>query len=243
LIAININTKFIQVYSYDINEKPNAHKTAHFIKNLHETYTINNIRADNDPTIWSNEVNNFLRVNNISSYTNQSKFTNRNRVVDRVIRTIKQAVGLNTELQLIPRIIDQIVHYYNNTPHTAYKNKFTPYQVQFDKDLETWYIRNQTLELRRVITTQKNNNLLNYQRGNILQIHIPVEKTPLLFKKRIRNFDNLAEFIDYHHGNVRVRLLDRTAYIELPIFYTKYVCRSINDLPDSYRSVFNFPPR
>jgi hypothetical protein len=155
-------------------------------------------------------------------------------VVDRAIRTIKDGVGLDRELLLFPSVIQKIVNYYNNTPHSAYKNKFSPKQVQNDNELEAWFIRQQKARLLEVLKITK----FTYKPGNILLIHRSVNKTSDLFRKRRRNFDELATFIQYVHGNVQVELKSKEVVI-LPIYYTKFVCDSKDDLPIDYKYLFN----
>jgi hypothetical protein len=199
-------------------------------------YKITSIRGDDDLS-FSGVFQEFLQTHNIKYFFSGSKYTNKNRVVDRVIRTIKDGVGLDRELLLFPSIVQKIVNYYNNTPHSAYKNKFSPIQVQNDNELESWFIRQQKAKLLEVLKITKH----TYKPGNILLIHRPVNKTSDLFRKRRRNFDELATFIQYVHGNVQVELKTKKVEI-LPIYYTKFVCDTKNDLPTDYRYLFNLSP-
>jgi hypothetical protein len=98
--------------------------------------------------------------------------------------------------------------------------------------------------LSSIIKKQK--ELLNYKKGNVLLIHIPLDKTGLSFKKRRLNFDELAVFENYHHGNAQVKLLNetlikqlKTRWILLPIFYTYRLSNSLNELPEKYIKYFN----
>jgi hypothetical protein len=226
--------------------KPNSAEVLQAIEDLCDRYRVDNIRADDDTTIWGELVRNYLADHNIKSYSSDSKFTNKNRVVDRVIRTIKDAIGLNAELQLLPSIVNQVVNYYNKTPHRAFFNKFTPEQAQHDNEIEQWFIRRMQNELKKAMIQQHSNNITNYKQGNVLMIHLPPGKTPLIFKKIRRNFNELAIFNDYRHGNVRVYLLNNETsrllgheLIEVPIYYTQFVCRSIYNLPNEFRNYFN----
>jgi hypothetical protein len=76
-------------------------------------------------------------------------------VVDRVIRTIRDAIGLNGSLILSASILKQIEFYYNNTPHNAFENKLTPHQVQNDKELDVWHIRRQDMKLINALKIQQ----------------------------------------------------------------------------------------
>jgi hypothetical protein len=62
----------------------------------------------------------YLACEGITLYLNSSPFLNKNRVVDRVIRTIRDKIGVRSNLW-----IDI------NPPHSAFYHMFTPFQVQF----------------------------------------------------------------------------------------------------------------
>jgi hypothetical protein len=83
----------------------------------------------------------YLKQHEIELFLSPSKYTNKNHVVDRVIRTIRDKIGENPELFYKPEIMVQVVDEYNNTPHSAFNNEFTPKEVQMHKDLEEYYIR------------------------------------------------------------------------------------------------------
>jgi hypothetical protein len=245
LAFININSKFLIVYPHKINTGRNSHFAKKCLEDMitHKHIHIDNIRADDDFS-FSGPFLEYLRNNNIKSFFSGSKFTIKNRVIDSAIRTIKDGVGENRELLLKPEYVLQIVDYYNTTPHTAYKNKFTPQDVQEDRELESWYIRRQSsrlLEIKRMQT-----QFMQYKRGNVLLIHLPLAKSNLAFRKRRRNFDELALFYDYSHGNVRCTLLNetlvkalKTAFITIPIYYTKFLCESVEHIPHNTRLYFN----
>jgi hypothetical protein len=176
-----------------------------------------------------------LQNNGISAYFVGSKFTNKNRVVDRVIRTIRDALGLEKQLILQPNIVQQIVSYYNDTPHTAFENKFTPTQVREDRELESWYIRKEQNKLLKIVRRQRDAGFHGYVPGNVLLIHKPTEKTRERFKKRRRNFDEFAIFKRYYNGNVVVETVNNHGVeIVLPIFFTRLVYDNIQDLPNRY---------
>jgi hypothetical protein len=237
LIFININTKFIQVYPIKkLNTHGNSNFSLYCLKDMLKKYKITNIRGDDDFS-FSGVFQEYLKTHNIKHFFSGSKYTNKNRVVDRVIRTIKDGVGIDRELLLFPSIVQKIVNYYNSTPHSAYKNKFSPKEVQNDYELEGWYIRQQQSKLLKILKITKH----TYKPGNILLIHRPVNKTSELFKKRRRNFDELATFIQYTHGNAQVELKTKEVVI-LPIYYTKFVCNNKNELPPDYKYLLNLSP-
>jgi hypothetical protein len=135
-----------------------------------------------------------------------------------------------------------IVNIYNNTPHAAYKFIFSPLEVQLNPEIEGAYIRHQTQVLKDIKQLQIKEGLLSYKPGNILMVHIPKNKTPATFDKHRRVFSDLAIFRRYENGNVMCTLLDMTRLknpdIELPVFYTRYVCENLNKLPKEYLQNF-----
>jgi hypothetical protein len=137
LVFININTKYVEVYPLKINEtRTQDFVIKCFVDMLFKNFKIDNIRADADITYDAADLKKFLQKRGISYFFSKSKFINKNRCVDRVIRTIRDAVGINRELFLLDRVIQTVVFYYNNTPHRAYNNIFTPRQVQNDRELD-----------------------------------------------------------------------------------------------------------
>jgi hypothetical protein len=90
-------------------------------------------------------------------------------------------------------------------------------------------------------------------------VHIDFSKTPYVFKKVRRNFNYLAEFIEYVYGNVKCRLIstvdladdkvienydkksnrfDLTKPIIIPVFYSKYLCEDYKSIPKTYKDYF-----
>jgi hypothetical protein len=239
LVCININTKYAVVFPMNKNEHYDTKFSLSCIKELQRKALVTNIRADDDPS-FGHELNVHLRSDNVTTFYSRWKHTNKNRVVDRFIRTIRDAVGLETSLILNPNIVEEIVYIYNHTPHSAFLNRFTPYQAQNDPDLESWYIRRQQLELYKIQKLQLQ-ELGSYKVGNILMIHVPKEKTGERFEKRRRNFDELGIFVRYVHGNVMVTRMKNKNVIVLPIFYTKFLADSLKDLSKEYVDFFKHP--
>ncbi|KAA6401721.1 MAG: hypothetical protein EZS28_002749 [Streblomastix strix] len=65
-----------------------------------------------------------------------SPFTQHNRVVDSVIRTIRNGFGQDLLGFATPTQMQLMVEIYNKTPHLAFMNRFTPKQVQYNRELE-----------------------------------------------------------------------------------------------------------
>jgi hypothetical protein len=264
LFVININTKYLISIPLPMGAAPSIERTMEalsqvFVKLLPKK--IDSLRGDGDTafgrTDYENTLNNqpeiskrkqeqflnFLKRNGVERlYLSASKFTNKNKCVDRVIRTIRDIIGMKTIRLLNPAIIGRVVDIYNNTPHSAYFHKYSPNEVQNNLEIEAAYIRFQTERTNEIINQQKESGLLDYKPGNVLIVHIPKDKTPAKFDKRRRNFSDLAVFISYRHGNVVCELLDQLVFknprIELPIYYTKYLAEDVHSIPHDYRETF-----
>jgi hypothetical protein len=184
----------------------------------------------------------YLKDNNISMYLNPSKFANKNRVIDRVIRTIRDKIGEDQTKWLDKRIVQKAVNEYNHTKHTAFNNKFTPYEVQFNRELEEYFIREHIEDLEEINEKQSKAGLFKYKRGNIILVHLDLSKTSQKFQKQRRAFNKLAYFDSYEHGNVKCYLLksDKNKIfpsgdeIVIPIYYTKFVSKDGASIPDEY---------
>ena len=228
---------------------------------------------------------------------NSSPYALAHKNVDAVIRTLRNAFGLDDRRLGDYNLMRQMVNFYNNTPHSSLKFKnyyyidtdtysnsglipptkyvyYTPAQVQNNVDLEWRYIRMMRLKLRDINDKQKAKSLLSYKNGNIILVHIDKSKTQKKHEKRRRVFNEIAEFIRYQNGNVLCKLLvpyqtfallkspttkdaeklkpykpsdkgrvaqtdAEKAVIEVPIIYTKFVCKSINELNNDFRHYFN----
>jgi hypothetical protein len=126
------------------------------------------------------------------------------------------------------KLIKRIVNVYNHTTHKAFGYRFTPLQVQNNKDIERIYINKKENQLKNINLNQ----FTSYKRGDILFVHIPFEKDGLGYKRR-RNFTHLAYFLNYDHGNVNCKpFLPPEEFnitsIVLPLYYTKFICSFIN---------------
>ena len=155
-----------------------------------------------------------------------SPYTLAHKSIDAVIRTLRNAFGLNDNRIADNKLMQQMVKYYNNTPHRSLKFRnyniddttdndkrkwiyYTPYQVYTNSDLEWRYIRMMMNKLLDIKKQQKSKGLLSYKPGNIILIHLDKGKTQKKHEKRRRVFNEIAEFINYDNGNVRCRILKR----------------------------------
>ncbi|KAA6369668.1 MAG: hypothetical protein EZS28_034805, partial [Streblomastix strix] len=89
LFAINVNTKFLVVIP--VKSKSQI-PILDALKQLISLVQIDDIRGDGEKSYASKLLNDFYKENNINTFFTGNKFTNHNRVIDRVIRTIRNAI-------------------------------------------------------------------------------------------------------------------------------------------------------
>lgn len=166
----------------------------------------------------------------IKLIVDDSPYTLAHKSIDSVMRTLRNAFGLNDNRIADDRLMQQMVNYYNNTPHrnlrfslanasrslkfpkvdSRGKKKwiyYTPQQLQNNIDLEWQYIRMMESKLLTIKKQQSFKGLLNYKTGNIILVHLDKGKTIKSFEKKRRVFNDIAEFKCYMKGNVICRLL------------------------------------
>ena len=266
LFLININTKFLFVQPIQNNTYPSVAITRILVKDVNDhlnslglEYKIDNIRADGDSKFGKmikedskndtvtlgdfiykkNEFISYLASENIKLYLNASPFVNKNRIVDRVIRTIRDKLDTREHFWLDIEYMANLVNEYNHTPHTAFYGKFTPFEVQFTRDLERFFINENEMKLEKINEIQEDSNLKSYEPGNILLIHLDFAKTSARFNKKRRVFNKLARFISYEFGNVKCFVYNVTdKYIKnpvtIPIYNTKFLADDETKIPPNY---------
>ena len=272
LFCVNVNTRFLVVYP--IAEQ--AEDVQRSIEDLMSQFKVTSIRGDGSvsysnagkqkDTICSskhldrldskrkgNPTINLMKMykdKKINIYFDGGKFTNHNRMVDVVIKTIRNAIGYR---KLDDAQVQEIVDYYNFTPHRGLRlmgnNGYyyaTPAEVQDDEELEWQYIRQCDEKLLEVMKYQQAYELTKYKRGNILMVRIDLGKTADKNEKRRRYYDRLGEFVEYVHGNVRV-ILNKPVLITptksvneviIPIYNTKLVSKNKGSIPDKVIRVY-----
>jgi hypothetical protein len=204
---------------------------------------VNNVRGDGEKA-FKKVFDNIKSVNpNFKTYFTTSPFTNRNRVVDSVIRNFRNVLTNPYHFADNDKV-QQLVKIYNQTPHAAFKNKYTPIQVQNNPDLEGYFIRQWESELRDVMIEQKRLGIKDYKPGNILEVHIDFGETALKFSKKRRNMNHLATFVEYRNGNVFCKPITmNNEYsrdgIEIPIQFTRKIADNIEQIPLSYKTLFS----
>ena len=223
MFIINVNTKFL--YVVFISDKSEDEMINAFM-NLFQMKTnnvqcpngirINNLRFDGESSLNSKLMKRFYDKYKIKTYSNSSRFINKNRIVDRVIRTIRSAwdnleIG-DVSLKKHRQIMQQIVSLYNNSIHKSTGIK--PIKMTFEDELN--YIKNKELELRNIMSKQREDGMLNYKPGDKLKLYLPSSKVNRFTKKHIY-YSTPAKFISYNHGNVIAET--DGGIVEVPIYY------------------------
>jgi hypothetical protein len=230
-IAIGINNKYL--FTQFIQSKSSADLINASYNLYKHVPSLKSIRSDSESAILSEDYKRFCKSLNILTFESKSDFTNHNRVVDSVIRTIRNS---HDKMPITRQSLSEFTEYYNNTPHKAFNNLITPKEMLLDNELEQRYIQLMDKRLEEINYLQRKEQLLSYRKGNILMIHIQPNRIKMI--KVRRRFEYLAEFIQYSHGNAVCRLL-RPIYvgknkvykiIEIPVWHTKYLCESLENL-------------
>ena len=182
-----------------------------------------------DIQFWENTIDSITDFYPIRFIINDSPYALAHKNVDSVIRTLRNAFGLDERRLSDYNLMRQMVDYYNNTPHSSLRFKnfdydpsdfydknlvkptkyiyYTPAQMQNNVDLEWRYIRKMQMKLREINDKQRFKGLLSYNRGNIILVHLDKSKTQKKHEKRRRVFNEIAEFLEYRNGNVICKLL------------------------------------
>jgi hypothetical protein len=69
-----------------------------------------------------------------------------------------------------------LVEDYNHTPHNAFYGMFTPFQVQFIRDFERYFIKENEYKLEKDKADSRKDQFKNYKPGSILLIHLDLSK-------------------------------------------------------------------
>ncbi|KAA6400808.1 MAG: hypothetical protein EZS28_003670 [Streblomastix strix] len=135
LFAININTKYLVVIPIIVDEKNATYILAALKKFINQVY-VNNIRGDGETGFKANIIRQFYEDNKISLYFTGSPYTQHNRVVDSVIRTIRNGFGQELIGLATPSQMQQMVEIYNKTPHLAFMNRHNQMRRKQNKEVD-----------------------------------------------------------------------------------------------------------
>ncbi|MFR9543750.1 MAG: hypothetical protein SNH27_17110, partial [Rikenellaceae bacterium] len=178
-------------------------------------------------------------------HIDSSPFTYHNKNIDSVMRTLRDALGPNTQHYWDGKhndIIFQLVNYYNYSYHRAIK--MTPHQMHNDVELEWKYIRKMTEKLNDIKRQQIYHGLHSYKPGCRLMIHLDFSKTYDKHTKRRRTFNATGTFIQYINGNCEIHLdkpfritKNRSeSTVQVPIFYTARIPLNVDTIDDTWHT-------
>lgn len=221
LFLININTKYLYILLLHNKDQYSIQRA--FQKLIYYGLRINSIRFDDESSFNSSLMQRYFERMNISVYHNSSPYINKNRIVDRVIRTIRdmyytwhESVNFkNIDTQKQHDILQQLVTIYNNTYHTSIKMK----PVEMTYDLEYEYIKKCQQKLKEIKEKQQLNGYFKFKFGDKIKIYLNESKTNNAFKKHRGNYVHDATFIAYDHGNAIVEFDGKK--IIIPIYWIK----------------------
>jgi len=176
-------------------------------------------------------------LNGIKLHWSGSPHTNHVRIVDRVMKTFRDALGPdydNTLFEDYPTV-KQLKDYYNDTPHKSLKidgQYFTPTDFMEEPELEFIYIRQCHKKLKKVEENLKQKGLLDMKPGYIVQVAMSFGKTKKSFMKKRRTFNTLAMFMKYQNGNAVIRVLHpmEDEYTDVPLYTVNIIARNMKSL-------------
>jgi hypothetical protein len=119
-------------------------------------------------------------------------------------------MGVRSNLWLDIEYMTQLVDDYNHTPYSAFYHMFTPFQVQFTRDLKKYFMKENEYKLETINEKQNKLGLKDYEPGNILLIHLDFSKTSNRFTKKREIFNKLARFISCYFGNMKGHVYKET---------------------------------
>jgi hypothetical protein len=247
LFCVNMNTRYLMA-----NRLP-AKRATFIITVLQKLldglnrngHTIRYITGDGEKGFDSEMLRDWYKENKITTYFNPSKFVYKNKLVDVVIKTIRDAIGYR---RISIQQLSDIIRYYNNTYHNSLD--CTPHEMMDHPEWEDQYIRYCLERLSRAERHQREAKLLNYQAGDILLIHLDLSKTADGMQKRRKFWNRIGTFVEYVHGNVRVALeypvrisnQNYTHDVVVPVYFTKMVARRGAPIPDEIKANYPFEP-
>ena len=175
---------------------------------IDEGVIIRSLKFDGDKGFNSNILIDFYERYGINWYMSESPFTYHNKMVDAVMRTLRNALGPFSDGKLWNNeVMQQLVTFYNNTYHVSIKQTPAEFmsKVYDDVDYEWQYIRKMTDKLEQV-----EEHVIRPMNGSIVMVHLDFGKRSSKFDKRRRVYEDLGLVIDNNsNGNIRLVLLTR----------------------------------
>ena len=243
LFCININTKYLVIYKV---KSKSANDVLPALEDLRNNFQVNSIKGDSERSFAAEETRRFWQHYHIKTYFSKTKFTNHNRIVDSVIRTIRNAIGYRN---INDEQLSQIVNYYNNTKHSG--TGFTPIEMMEDIDKEFYFIRRcneKLLDVKKRLseTLQEAGGGTELKQGNVVLVHLELGKVAGKFEKKRKTYDRIGIFQEYINGNVRVIVSPpvqissgswRTDLL-VPEYAVRYIAESVDTLPEMYKRTY-----
>jgi len=200
---------------------------------------INSIKSDAESALVSMFKNPAYEkdLKGIKLHWSGSPHTNHVRIVDRVMKTFRDALGPDYDNTLFEDYgtVKQLKDYYNDTPHKSLKidgQYFTPTDFMEEPELEFIYIRQCHKKLKKVEENLRQKGLLDMKPGNIVQVAMSYGKTKKSFMKKRRTFNTLAMFMKYQNGNAVIRVLHpmEDEYTDVPLYTVNIIARNMKSL-------------
>jgi hypothetical protein len=239
LFIININTRYL--YAFPVQDK-SANTIYTILQDFIPEHEVASIRGDGEPAFRSTILRDLYQQYGVKTSFNGSSQIYHVKLIDAVIRLIRDGFGKNIrEMQDIVKM-SQMVDYINNSVNRS--TKVTPAEMEAYPELENVWIRHCQAINDEVKEMQKSNGLLDYQYDDILLVSIDLMKSKNKFAKRRRCFNELGVFQQYLNGNVVVHLLDADLstieiLVQVPIYFTKFCAKNKNQIPQSLLNVLN----
>jgi hypothetical protein len=235
--AVNMNTRFL--FAKRVRNK-SARQTIEALNSLSgllgglpKSAGITCIVGDGDKGFNAQEQQQMMTFLNYRFYFNSSAYTYHNKILDRCVRTIRDAIAYHRHPD-----VNHIVSEYNSSYHKAID--CTPLQMTEDTDLEWQYIRYCNERLNEVLRLQQE-HLDHYEPGNVIAVHLEMQRTPEKFQKQRRYWNRIGVFRRYVHGNVEVQLYNMQTPVVVPIYFTKLIAINEKSVPqnviDTYESL------
>lgn len=221
LFIININTRYL--YGIMIPTKDNT-DIIKALNTLLQKININNIRFDGESSLNSKELKKYFKSKNIRTYSSSSKYTNHNRIIDRVIRTIRDGLftltSKTSKLNIKPKdknefnkTLQQLITIYNNVKHTT--TGYKPSEMTINQEYK--YISECIRYNNEIVNKLRMDGFYNYESGDKVMCYIDDSKTNERFNKRRGYYITPGIFVEYNYGNGIVEINGKK--IELPIYY------------------------
>ena len=207
---------------------------------------MSNLRSDGEKGLNGEKMRNFLKENRIKFFSSGSLYTNKNRIVDRVIRTIRDMYLTRFGRDKVSpsdhyKRILQLASIYNNTYQREIK--MAPIEMQKNYEKELNYINQKKNELAEVLKRQSNDGLLDYKPDDELMVFIDHSKEGnSQLKKGTQTYSEKMKFLNYENGNVRVKTKNGNEIV-VPIYHTiKYSEDNKLEIPNNRRKVIKNKP-